>query len=411
MKIFLSWSGELSKDFANAINGWLEDIFEDDIQVFFSDSDVKAGQRWMQELKDNLNDAEFVILCLTSKNLTSPWINFEAGWMVKHLEQNSMLPLLLDLDPADVTGPLSQFQSTKADDDGMQTIARIINGQLGTNALKEKQLKLLVRGRMEELKEALAPIIRGGTKSLQAEYLPNNTLADYKQIHESALALIESARKSIDLMTTWPLFDAAGEGETTQIAEENEKQAAESRILSESNYLKRIADHVGANEQISYRQLVNFHLFNYVCMKSETNRSLGPYLIKLIELRKRRKNINLRTSNLFNHVLIIIDNSHVFVERIRSMSQYMDPESQSGDYLLGAQIIHDPVGNIAAGYSSEFSNVWDSGSNEVPWGKIEDELRILREGLQADAEIVEKSKTKVETKPLRKAKVPARRER
>jgi hypothetical protein len=399
MKLFLSWSGELSKDFADAVKGWLEDIFEDHIQVFYSDSDVDAGQRWMQELKDNLNEAEFVILCLTSKNLTSPWINFEAGWMVRHLEQNSMLPLLLDLDPADVTGPLSQFQSTRADDDGMQSIARTINRRLGAKALKEKQLTLMVRGRMEELSKTLAPIIRGGTKSLQAEYLPNDTQADYKQIHESALSLIESARKSIDLMTTWQLFHQLSDENFTRIAKEDEKKAAELRILSESAYLKRIAEHVGANEQISFRQLVNFDPFNSIREESKTNPSSGRYLLKLIELRKRRKNINLRQTELFNHVLIIIDDSHVFVERMQSSSN-MFGEPQSRDYLLGAQIIHDPVGNIAAGYSSEFSNIWDSGSNEVFWSGIESELEILEPMWP---------KVKVKTKSPAKAKAPTRR--
>jgi hypothetical protein len=59
MKLFLSWSGELSKDFGIAIKNWLEDIYEDNIQVFFSDSDVTAGQRWMQELKGSLDEAQF----------------------------------------------------------------------------------------------------------------------------------------------------------------------------------------------------------------------------------------------------------------------------------------------------------------------------------------------------------------
>jgi hypothetical protein len=95
----------------------------------------------------------------------------------------------------------------------------------------------------------------------------------------------------------------------------------------------------------------------------------------------------------------------VFVERMQSSPL---GESHSRDYLLGAQIIHDPVGNVVAGYSSEFSNIWDSGSNEMYWDKIEHDA-VIRELKWAELKKEAKSTVDVEAKPRSKAQAQVRR--
>src|SRR5262249_7731256 len=51
--------------------------------------------------------------CLTPENLDARWLNFEAGAISKIVSSSHVCPYLLELEPTDVTGPLSQFQATK----------------------------------------------------------------------------------------------------------------------------------------------------------------------------------------------------------------------------------------------------------------------------------------------------------
>ena len=48
------------------------------------------------------------IICVTPSNLEAPWILFEAGALSKTLENTFVCPLLIGLEPADVSGPLAQ---------------------------------------------------------------------------------------------------------------------------------------------------------------------------------------------------------------------------------------------------------------------------------------------------------------
>ena len=62
MKLFLSWSGERSKEFAKAARIWMETIFDEEIEYFMSDDDVQPGQRWVRELSNSLDETDLGIL-------------------------------------------------------------------------------------------------------------------------------------------------------------------------------------------------------------------------------------------------------------------------------------------------------------------------------------------------------------
>ena len=84
------------------------------------------------------------VVCLTPENQSDPWINFEAGALSNNLKEDkhAVCALLLDLTPADVKGPLSQFQHTAANskDDLFKmitTIASVTGSQLPQDAMRE----------------------------------------------------------------------------------------------------------------------------------------------------------------------------------------------------------------------------------------------------------------------------------
>ena len=78
MKIFVSWSGTLSKKIAELIKKWLP-CFIQAAEIFFSPEDIEKGENWDSKISKELSECKYGIICLTAENVTAPWINFEAG--------------------------------------------------------------------------------------------------------------------------------------------------------------------------------------------------------------------------------------------------------------------------------------------------------------------------------------------
>lgn len=112
MKTFISWSGDLSKKIAAELNDWLPKVIQA-IKPFYSPDDIGIGNRWFSEVETKLSSADFGILCLTTENNNSPWIMFEAGALSKNIGQSRVMPLLFEINYADINGPLAQFQAVK----------------------------------------------------------------------------------------------------------------------------------------------------------------------------------------------------------------------------------------------------------------------------------------------------------
>jgi hypothetical protein len=126
MKIFISWSGDRSKALAIALRDWFPLVLHY-VEPWLSDKDIEAGARWAVEIGKNLEDSNFGILCVTQENLRSSWLLFEAGALAKSMQNSHVVPLLLDLDFSEVSGPLSQFQAKKIQDSSMVEVLRAIN--------------------------------------------------------------------------------------------------------------------------------------------------------------------------------------------------------------------------------------------------------------------------------------------
>lgn len=126
MKIFISWSGARSQILANSLSKWLKPIlhFSD---PWLSSDDILSGERWNLEVAKNLQDTNFGVLCVTSDNMNAPWLLFEAGALAKSIQDGRVVPLLLDLEKSELSGPLTQFQAEKADRSGIRRLAESLN--------------------------------------------------------------------------------------------------------------------------------------------------------------------------------------------------------------------------------------------------------------------------------------------
>ena len=132
MKVFLSWSGEPSRHLAEVLRDWLPAVLQA-VEPWMSAEDVAKGARWSALLAGELAQAKVGILCLTPDNLAAPWMLFEAGALSKTLEQTLVCPYLLGLRPADLGGPLVQFQAAEANRADTRRLVRTINAELAGN--------------------------------------------------------------------------------------------------------------------------------------------------------------------------------------------------------------------------------------------------------------------------------------
>lgn len=129
MKVFLSWSGARSELVAAALRDWLPLVI-DNIDPFIS-SDIDAGAHWQSEIAAELETTNFGILCVTAENQRAPWLNFEAGALAKAIGASRVIPLAIDLSPAEIQNPLGQFQAQRLSQVGMERIVKSINARSG----------------------------------------------------------------------------------------------------------------------------------------------------------------------------------------------------------------------------------------------------------------------------------------
>lgn len=156
MKVFIGWSGERSKAMAQALHDWIPLVLHN-VEPWVSEADIEAGERWGELVAKELADSNFGIICVTRENVNSPWVLFEAGALAKTMQGSKVIPLLLDLEIRDITGPLAQFQAKKVEMAGINEVINSIN-QTANNVVPE--------ARARELFEALWPKLEKEVKTI-----------------------------------------------------------------------------------------------------------------------------------------------------------------------------------------------------------------------------------------------------
>ncbi|CAA7621955.1 hypothetical protein MTBLM5_420002 [Magnetospirillum sp. LM-5] len=126
MKVFISWSGTRSETLAKALREWFPLVLNY-VEPWVSQSDIEAGERWGIEVAKELESSNFGVICVTRENLTSPWLLFESGALAKSMQDGRVIPLLLDLDFKEISGPLAQFQAKKAEQAGIKELVLSLN--------------------------------------------------------------------------------------------------------------------------------------------------------------------------------------------------------------------------------------------------------------------------------------------
>src|SRR5262249_55851708 len=140
MKVFISWSGDYSKQLAAAIYWWLPKVLNP-VDVYFSDTDIEVGSRWYNSIVDNLEKSDAGLVIMDPENITRQWIMFEAGAMARSVTEARVCPILFGITKAKWNlrgGPLSFFQAAEFTEDDFRKLQKTINnGRLGEADLRE----------------------------------------------------------------------------------------------------------------------------------------------------------------------------------------------------------------------------------------------------------------------------------
>ncbi len=139
MKVFISWSGDLSKRIATALKEWIPNVLQS-TEPYVSSEDVDKGSRWSTDIAKELADSTYGILCVTRDNFREPWLNFEAGALSKKMESSRVCPFLYNVKLSEIDGPLLQFQVTVYKKEDVLKLLISLNNSCTDQKLPEERL-------------------------------------------------------------------------------------------------------------------------------------------------------------------------------------------------------------------------------------------------------------------------------
>lgn len=161
-KIFISWSGDNSKEIAKKLKTTLEkDIFGGSgLDCFVSDVGIASGDDWWNKIKKELKQCKLGIVCITKENLKAPWIFFESGAMIAR--DLRVVPLLINCSIKSLKDtPLSNKNMVDFHNrDKFVKMVREINDFLNLTTSTDEILDKLSKDAYENLKITLDPILK-----------------------------------------------------------------------------------------------------------------------------------------------------------------------------------------------------------------------------------------------------------
>jgi hypothetical protein len=193
VKVFLSWSGDLSHRTALIFRDWLPSVIQS-IVPYVSSEDIDKGARWSTDIAKELDNSTYGILCVTKENVHAPWLTFEAGALSKTMEKASVSPFLFDIKRSEVSGPILQFQSTIFEKEDIKKLVSSLNRACGTENLTEERLDKAFSVWYPTLENQLNDLL--GSKSLVPAADPEiETIDSTSEILEEILDLTRNNQK------------------------------------------------------------------------------------------------------------------------------------------------------------------------------------------------------------------------
>ncbi|MEO1394781.1 MAG: toll/interleukin-1 receptor domain-containing protein [Cyanobacteria bacterium J06634_5] len=209
MRVFISWSGSLSKEIASQLYNWLPSIIQV-VDPFFSPEDISKGDQWLRKMTTTLEECSLGIFCVTPNNFENPWLHFEAGAIFNSVGINHVIPILFGgIKPTDITGPLAHFQSAIFQEEDMFRVVKAINkaaSEDGKGVIKEERLKKTFSVFWRDLESSVETVfshyqekeINKAKPARSSEELLHEILLIVRQFNEGLIASRHSEKDVIE---------------------------------------------------------------------------------------------------------------------------------------------------------------------------------------------------------------------
>jgi hypothetical protein len=187
MKVFISWSGDRSKQLAEVIHWWLPNVLQF-VKPYFTPADMEKGTRWDNEISKELGQSQIGIIAMTEENLASPWIMFEAGAISRVVEEKiRVCPIVFGIRKTDLVGPLAGFQAIEFNRTEVRQLLTTINNAAKDAALLERSLDAAFNMWWPELEKKV--------KAISSAALPPSR--PHRQDRELLEEIVENTRNLI----------------------------------------------------------------------------------------------------------------------------------------------------------------------------------------------------------------------
>tara|TARA_R110002050_G_scaffold158381_5_gene287694 strand:+ start:16554 stop:17339 length:786 start_codon:yes stop_codon:yes gene_type:complete len=202
MRVFISCEGERSKYIAVTLSNWLEQVLQA-AEPWIS-ADIAGEERWNDEIADRIKDSKFAIICVTSDNLFSEWIHYEAGLIAK--TETFVCTFLYEISLEYLESPLAHFPKIEYFKNDVLKMVKMINKKIGDNeekSLDEKNLKSIFDNYWPQLFDKLhevpgSPIKRKLTA--KNRYILEEDLLVTRNIKNNAYPMFVDDLKKISIL-------------------------------------------------------------------------------------------------------------------------------------------------------------------------------------------------------------------
>lgn len=192
MKVFISWSGQLSLAVAELLHDWLKCVLQVS-EPWLSSRDIDRGALWFTEINNQLKDTSVGIICLTHENKNKPWLLFEAGALAKGLSSSRVCTLLINLKPTDLGDPLAQFNHTQPDKTSIKLLVLTLNS-LCTAPLAHNIVERVFETYWAQFEAGFKKAIKENPVTEQAAE-PKDANTMLERIYESTMSLNQRIAK------------------------------------------------------------------------------------------------------------------------------------------------------------------------------------------------------------------------
>jgi hypothetical protein len=189
MRVFISWSGELSRQLGEVIRGWLPSALQH-VKPYFTPNDIDKGAKWASEISKELSASAVCVIVLTRENLSSSWIMFEAGAISSTIENSRVCPIIFDIEPTDLQGPLAQFQATRFIKADIRKLFNTINSLAADNRLDDAVADTVFEKWWPDLDSSIKKILEGHTAKKDTQKIRSD-----RELIEEILLLIRASEK------------------------------------------------------------------------------------------------------------------------------------------------------------------------------------------------------------------------